>query len=145
MGESGNLKLIGEQSEIDRWLPEIRAHKAELIAYLVAANDTPAATHRRWLVRYQDGTELSITRCPPAALEQVAADHPSGSVRPDPEPPLGRPLDHEALAIIRAWLNAIGETDPTTRAEYIDGCARDPERLRNTYDVAVALGIAAWD
>ncbi len=145
--ETDGTALVASPS--DRLTPdhraEIIAHKSELIAYLTAANDDQATPHRRWLVRYQDGTELSITRCPPATLEQVATDYPSGPVRPDPEPPPGRPLDPEALAIIGAWLDAIGETDPVTRAEYVDGCTRDLERLRNTYDAAVALGIAALD
>jgi hypothetical protein len=37
--DAGLLKASGDQSALDRWLPEIRTHKAEILA-LLAANDT---------------------------------------------------------------------------------------------------------
>lgn len=120
-------------------------HEASTCTPECAANDVQAATHRRWLVICPDGLELSITRAPPATLAEMKRDHPGADVRHDPEPAPVRPLDPESLAIVSAWLDAIGETDPTTRAEYVDGCARDPERLRHAYQAAVDFGIATWE
>ena len=41
--KQGALRYRGDQVAVARWLPEIRAHKPELIALLTqAANDTPA-------------------------------------------------------------------------------------------------------
>lgn len=34
IGDTGKLKVTGDQSAVDRWLPEIRTHKPELIALL---------------------------------------------------------------------------------------------------------------
>jgi hypothetical protein len=34
IGDTGKLKVSGDQSAVDRWLPEIRTHKPELIALL---------------------------------------------------------------------------------------------------------------
>jgi hypothetical protein len=104
-----------------------------------------AGTHRRWLVTAADGVVMSITRSPPATLAEMKRDHAGAEIRPEPELAPVRPLDPEALAIVSAWLDAIGESDPTTRAEYIEGCARDPERLVQTFRAAVDLGIAKWE
>ncbi|MCK7579074.1 MAG: hypothetical protein MZV65_27305 [Chromatiales bacterium] len=40
-----------------------------------------------------------------------------------------KPLPPKILAALNDWLDAIGETDPECRAEYIEACAADPERL----------------
>ena len=34
IGDTGKLKVSGDQSAVDRWLPDIRTHKPELIALL---------------------------------------------------------------------------------------------------------------
>ena len=39
-------------------------------------------------------------------------------------------LPREALAALNGWLDAIGETDPQCRAEYLEACAANPEHLR---------------
>jgi hypothetical protein len=121
------------------------AHEALTCTPECAANDDPSTVHRRWLVTTADGLVMSITRSPLATLAEMQRDHPGAEIRPDPEPAPIRPLDPESLSIIGAWLDAIGETDPTTRAEYIDGLTRDPERLAQTFLAAVAAGVATWD
>jgi hypothetical protein len=121
------------------------AHEASTCTPECAANDDPSTVYRRWLVTAADGAVMSITRSPPATLAEMRRDHPGVEIRTDPDPPPGRPLDHESLAIIAAWLDHIGETDPTTRAEYLDGCIRDPERLRHAFEATVLAGVATWD
>jgi hypothetical protein len=48
-------------------------------------------------------------------------------------------LPREALAALAGWLDAIGETDPACRADYIAHCAADPERLRHAIQAAADL------
>ncbi|NEV62267.1 hypothetical protein [Thiorhodococcus minor] len=123
---------------------EIRALKPELLALLQSANDGESTPQRCWLVRYPDGRELSITRSPPATLAEMQADYPGAEVQPEPEPPLGPPLSPNAQAVAEALLDHWGESDPTTRAEYIDGLRRNPECLRQCFDAAVAACLARW-
>lgn len=40
-------------------------------------------------------------------------------------------LPREVLAALNGWLDAIGETDPQCRAEYLEACAADSEQLRH--------------
>lgn len=42
LGNPGKLRLSGDQAAINRFLPEIRARKAELLALLATNADTPA-------------------------------------------------------------------------------------------------------
>ncbi|MTW22802.1 hypothetical protein [Allochromatium palmeri] len=48
-------------------------------------------------------------------------------------------MPREVLAALNGWLDTIGETDPESRAEYIEACAADPEQLRHAIRVADAL------
>ncbi|NCA72245.1 MAG: hypothetical protein EOM91_19675 [Sphingobacteriia bacterium] len=41
IGETGNLKVTGDRIEVERWLPEIRARKPELLALLSGAEPPP--------------------------------------------------------------------------------------------------------
>jgi hypothetical protein len=48
----------------------------------------------------------------------------------EPEPdPEGGALDPHDEAIVGAWLDAIGETDPTTRSEILHRAATEPDAL----------------
>ncbi|MBK5965228.1 hypothetical protein CCR95_14305 [Thiocystis minor] len=52
LGAPGKLKLSGDQSAIDRFIPEIRAHKAELLARLAAnADPLPLTQDQRDSIR----------------------------------------------------------------------------------------------
>ena len=48
-------------------------------------------------------------------------------------------LPREVLAALDGWLDAIGETDPECRADYIAHCAADPEHLRHAIQAAANL------
>jgi hypothetical protein len=112
----------------------IRAHKPELIEALTA-------TRRRWLVQYPDGRVFSVTCYPPATLAEIQADHPGASIepKPEPEPPAAEPLSPESLATVNDYLDAIGEDDPATRAEYIANVTRDPRLLAQGCRAALTL------
>jgi len=66
----------------------------------------------------------------PAAVAAVAAvepqQAPACTAAASQDAP--HPLAPEALRIAVAYLDHLGESDPITRAEYLDGLARDPER-----------------
>ena len=50
-----------------------------------------------------------------------------------------KPLPPKILAALNGWLDAIGETDPQCRAEYLEQCAADPECLRHAIQAAADL------
>ena len=71
------ISAQGPKSLLARWAPELRDHKAELLAYLRDANDpAPEVAHRLWLIHHPDTGWVSHSFCPPASLEQVRAWYP---------------------------------------------------------------------
>ena len=72
----GNLKGRGDQGTIAARLPEIRAHKAELIALLTQPR-------RLWLVVRPDGTATSHSLNPPATLGEMQRWYPGAEIHPD--------------------------------------------------------------
>lgn len=123
----------------------IRTHKVELLALLQSANDANPATHRRWLIRQADGQELDLTRTPPATVAEIEADYPGATVSPIPDPPPGRSLPPDTLAIAAALLDHWQEDDPVTRAEYLTALAADPRRQHQCFEAAVSAGLADWE
>lgn len=137
IGETGNLKVTGDRVEIERWLPEIRAHKPELLALLrqpQAPNGLADAFERALIQAAEHGKSLRLAD---GKLEFI--DHPGTQVEPGPE------LHPDDLAIAQAYLRHIGETDDSLIREYLDGLARDHGRLRLLYAEAVRIGIATYD
>ncbi len=45
LSPSGSIKAVGNGEAVNRWLPVIREHKAELMAVLRAGNDGEAELH----------------------------------------------------------------------------------------------------
>jgi len=80
-----------------------------------------------------------------AAVAAVAADGGKHTATCAAEVPQDAPhqLSPEARVIADAYLDHLGESDPITRAEYIDGLARDPERYANHCRAVVDAGIAS--
>ncbi|WP_295402569.1 hypothetical protein [uncultured Thiocystis sp.] len=129
---------------------KIREHKAEILA-LLAANDAehpvpePLPVHRMFSVIQPDGTVLSVTRCPPATLAEIQADYPGCTVEVEPDPPPAPPLSGEDRKIADALLRHWQEDEPIAVTEWLEGLARDPERLRQMHEQALALGLARWE
>jgi hypothetical protein len=74
LSSSGSIKAVGNGEAVNRWLPVIREHKAELLAELRAANDgayealpDPAAEARRQKV-------LAMLAANPSARYAVVTD-----------------------------------------------------------------------
>lgn len=103
------------------------------------------STHRRWIVTPHDGAAeaLSVSCCPPRTEAPMAIDDPGCALAIAPErPPAPRLADADlqlADAVLRAW----GEDDKAIGKDWIDGLARDPERLQPLHAHARALGIAS--
>lgn len=93
------------------------------------ATQPPGGTARFWLVTTASGDALTVSYCPPVALAKVQADYPGASIEPAPAPEPGGELDPGDTALVAAWLDAIGETDTETRAQYLATCASDPRAL----------------
>lgn len=100
-------------------------------------------THRLWIVTPHDGEAeaLSVSGCPPRTEAQMAIDDPDCALAIAPErPPAPRLADADlqlAYAVLRAW----GEDDKAIGKDWIDGLARDPERLQSMRAQATALGM----
>ena len=113
---------------------------AELAA-TTAANDAPDR-HHTWLITTAEGERFSSMFCPPLSLAEVQARYPNATIEREPNPAPAPPLSPDALAIAYAYLRHIGETDLATGREFIDGLARDPEKLAALYADVVRLGQA---
>lgn len=70
---TGKLKATGDQTAVDRLLPEVRKHRPALIDLL----STP---RRRWLLTEIDGERYEACMCPPATLTEVQEWHPGAHV-----------------------------------------------------------------
>jgi hypothetical protein len=140
--DGDRIAVDGPRDALDKWLPEIRAHKAALIACLTtAANDEPAR-HHSWLVTLPTGERHSSMFCPPLSLAEVQARDPGALVEREPDPAPAPPLSPSALEVVYAWLRHVGETDLKAGQEFIESVARDPGQLRACFEDAVRLGLA---
>lgn len=129
----GRLALGGPKAAIEKWLPHLREHKAGLLA-LLAANDAEPITEPdtvprdTWLLHRADGRMDRLVCSPPATWAEVLAQHPDAlAVEPCPAPgTTPEPLTPDEANEIRAYLDAIGETDQEIRDHVRDQCRRDP-------------------
>lgn len=98
---------------------------------------------RLWLVTLPNGERFSLSCTPPATRTDLRGRYPGALVEPEPElEPEGGALDPLSAAIVGAWLDAIGETDPTVRAEILNRAAAEPEALALYLRLALAAGVA---
>ena len=141
--ERGTLKYSGDPDALAHWLPEIRAHKAEILAMLAANDPEPVKTSRLYLVTQLDGAQFSLARNPPATLAEIERDYPGAVIEPIPDPPPAPSLSGENLQLAYAVLRAWQEDDTATGLEWIDGLARDPVMLEQMHGQAQRLGLAA--
>jgi hypothetical protein len=113
---------------------------------ITAANDPdPAKTHHLYLVTQPSGEQFTLSRNPSATLAEIQADYPGARIEPMPDPPPAPSLSAENLQLAYAVLRAWQETDTATGLEWIDGLARDPERLAQMHEQALAFGVARWE
>ena len=121
--ESGEVRIAGKRSLVERWAPTLRDRKPDLMAALRAREHVnmvnviscgdpaahtmpPADAHSRY--RLPDGRELWVS--PPETLEQVQARHPGAVPWMDADSVTVTELPPEDEATIRAWLVSLGET-----------------------------------
>jgi len=131
--EQGSLRYRGDQTTVARWLPEIRAHKGELVALLTsAANDThvePESSIER-LERLNGEMRRALDHTRIAAdAERIGNDlearlidgartlSETGTRQPYIGPP---PPETASRAEVNAWMDLAGETDAQIRREVLE-------------------------
>jgi hypothetical protein len=102
LDESGRIKVTGHPVARERWLPEIRQHKTQILARLDPANHADVSPisiesdtidssvvstdyrryrrYRRWLIVNLDGIGCSHSFTPPATRSDVERWYPGGLV-----------------------------------------------------------------
>ena len=144
--ESGEVRIAGKRSLVERWAPTLRDRKPDLMAALLAREHVnmvniipcgnraartmpPTDAHSRW--RLPDGRTLWVS--PPETLEQVQGRHPCAVrwTNTDTDTVTVTELPPEEVATIRAWLASVGE--PLTAIE------QDIETARHFPDTAAWL------
>jgi hypothetical protein len=124
---SGAVKYKSDDvGVVNRWLPIIREHKADIIAAL-------SAHAPRWRVIYRDGGAVEVVYTAPVPRALVAERYPeTGSIEPAVANiiPPDAPLTLAEVEQVRAWLASIGETDVDTIGEVLAGCERDTAAQR---------------
>jgi hypothetical protein len=87
-----------------------------------------AGTRWLWRIEFPDRPAKIVSYTPPSTRAEVMADYPA-AIRTEPlTPPMtspGAPMICDEEMAIRAWLDRIGEHDPTTRAEVLGACRAD--------------------
>ncbi|MFB1487410.1 MULTISPECIES: hypothetical protein [unclassified Thiocapsa] len=84
-------------------------------------------------------THRELVRIYKAQIVQILGNEQNPQVAP---PPILDPADR---TLADAYLDAIGETDPELRAEYLDNLARNPRFIPQMHAAAVAAGVARWN
>jgi hypothetical protein len=117
----GTIKTTGKPEAVNRWREALREHKAGIIEALTTK-------HWLWRIEFSDRPAKIVSYTPPSTRAEVMADYPA-AIRAEPlTPPMtspGAPMSRDEETAIRAWLDRIGEHDPTTRAEVLTACRTD--------------------
>ena len=67
----GNIKAAGDGVAVNRWLPVIREHKAEIIDVLKVSDGYALTTSHQWLLHFTDRSDLPVIFA--SAVEHAAA------------------------------------------------------------------------
>lgn len=121
LSTSGTVKAAGNPEAVQRWLGPMREHRAGIVVAL------QAGTSRWWRLRYPDRDPLEVACCPDATYADILKHYPEAVEAEAFTPTLidpSAPLTASEEGAIRAWLAWIGENDPDTVAEVLDGCRR---------------------
>ena len=82
------ISAQGPRNLLARWAPELRDHKAELLAYLAANDSAPilapeVEVHRLWLIHHPDTGWVSHSFTPPCTEAEVRDIYPFAIILPD--------------------------------------------------------------
>ena len=147
LSHAGTIKAIGDGAAVNRWLAVIRENKAEIVEALkIGAGGSPGSlgspqkiecTEKlqqqpsessvpfwRWSIHFSGRDPLEVSFSPTATHAEALTWYPGAVAAepvPDSRPPAGT-LNGDEEAMIRGWLADIGETDPDTIHEVIEGC-----------------------
>lgn len=165
LSHSGTIKATGDGAAVNRWLATLKAHKAEILAALKAANDTASqfdaeavteaheeraailefdaglereqAERKAWRCLFRDGTLATIYPDPPMSRRDMLERYPAlQDLEPlPPVEPTGE-LSRQDEAHLRAWLALVGETDDRIICAVLEQCAADSNALRYYLDRA---------
>jgi hypothetical protein len=95
---------------------------------------------REWEILTADGL-FSSTFTPPISEADLRALYPTAiDIRPAQDPPPALALDAETEAQALAYLEAIGETDPELRADYLAHLGRAPHLVDQMRAALAAMG-----
>ena len=148
LGADGQIALRGPASDLEHWRTLVAKHRAALVIQLQRAE---ASRSSRCPDRERDVKKpLESTSVPPVPL--VPPENGTGASVPlvpseenqfktswIKEEGKDGGLSGEVLGVLNVWLDAIGETDPQCRAEYLEACAANPEHLRYALKAAADL------
>lgn len=123
LSAEGRLTATGDRERVNRWLPLIRDHKAEILEAL-------SRKASEWLVHYREGSQRFVAS-PPATRAEVMAWNPGAvGVEPYARPAEAMALDPLEEESLRRWLGRIGERDPEIVRAVLSQVRRDQEARR---------------
>ncbi|SDY42722.1 hypothetical protein SAMN05421644_1651, partial [Allochromatium warmingii] len=109
---------------------------------LFSKNERGADCYHEWLVTHPNGERATHCFAPAKSREEVLGLYADALVEPVAEPePL--PLPPDALPLVYAYLNRVGETCPVTRTEFVTALERDHRRLAWLYGEVGLAEVAA--
>jgi hypothetical protein len=82
---SGEMRAEGSAAVIQKWLPDIRARKAEIVTCLQSGID-PAMAFWRWRIHFSDRGPLEVTFSPEATLAEVVEQYPDATAAEPVQP-----------------------------------------------------------
>lgn len=145
LSATGSVKVTGEHAAVNRWLPVIREHKAEIIDWLKIGNVDVSTASRRWLFHFTDRNDLPVTFAPAVVHAAALACYPDAvAAEPIPDQPQRKPTKAEADEIM-ALVQAIYANDTDNdRAEALAAALVDPDGALLCYrTIAMDRGITS--
>lgn len=143
--ESPQSNCLGFLGALPPPFPKNEGQGKNTEAGKIAPETDAGQVHRLWLITRPNGERFSVSRNPPCTQADVAADYPACVIEPEADPAPGAPLHPDDLAIAYALLRHWQEDDTATGLEWIDGMARDPDRLEQMRQMALAAGVARYE
>ncbi|MCL1860940.1 MAG: hypothetical protein FWG52_05325 [Proteobacteria bacterium] len=75
--DRGTVKLTGDDEAVERWIPVVRARKAELVEQLSRQEQAGGAVSCWWRVRFADGGALDVFSPSGNTLEGIRRAYPA--------------------------------------------------------------------